>query len=109
MTFNLNQILIALLSTGGAAFITAIIVGVRSLREGKLSNEESIIKRLNDDAVQAHKNADRQRTRANRAESEREDMRRQRDLANEDSARYRRALIDNNIDTTKYEDDDPSD
>lgn len=93
----MNEVLVALLSTGGAAFLTALVMGVKSLREGKISNEESVIKRLNDDAKQAHEDADFQRMRAIRAEAEREDMRRQRDASNEDVARYRRLLIENHI------------
>lgn len=93
----MNQVLVALLSTGGAAFITALVMGIKSLREGKIANEESIIKRLNDDAKQAHDDADFQRVRAIRAESEREEMRQQRDIANENVSRYRRVLIENHI------------
>ena len=93
----MNQILLALLSTGGAAFLTALIMGVRSLREGKIANEESIIKRLNEAAKQAHDDAEVQRMRAIRAESEREQMRRERDMANENVAKYRMILIQNNI------------
>jgi hypothetical protein len=92
-----NQILLALLSTGGAAFLTALIMGIKSLREGKIAGEESIIKRLNEDAKQAHDDAEIQRMRAIRAESEREEMRRQRDAANEEVARMRMALITQHI------------
>lgn len=93
----MDQILVALLSTGGAAFLTALIMGVKSLRDGKIAGEESIIKRLNEDAKQAHDDAEIQRMRAIRAESEREDMRRQRDLANEEVARMRMRLIKQNV------------
>jgi hypothetical protein len=92
-----NQVLLALLSTGGAAFLTALIMGVRSLREGKIAGEESIIKRLNEDAKQAHDDAEVQRMRAIRAESEREEMRRQRDIANEEVARMRMRLIQEKV------------
>lgn len=93
----MNQLIIALLSTGGAAFITAVFLGIKSLREGRLQNEESLIKRINDDARQAHEDAEFQRMRAIRAEAEREEMRRQRDAASESSAKYRRQLIENGI------------
>lgn len=93
----MNQILLALLSTGGAAFLTALIMGIKSLREGRIAGEESLIKRLNEDAKQAHDDAEIQRMRAIRAESEREDMRRQRDEANEKVAKYRTVLILHNI------------
>lgn len=93
----MNQVLLALLSTGGAAFLTALIMGVKTLREGRIAGEESIIKRLNEDARQAHEDADIQRMRAVRAEAEREDMRRQRDSCSERAARYRLLLIANGI------------
>ena len=93
----MNEILLALLSTGGAAFLTALIMGVKSLREGKIAGEDSLIKRLNEDAKQAHDDAEIQRMRAIRAESEREEMRRQRDVANERVAMYRMILIRHNI------------
>ena len=93
----MNEILVTLLSTGGAAFLTALVMGIRSLREGKIASEESIIKRLNDDAKQAHDDAEVQRMRAIRAEAEREEMRQQRDRANEAVARYRMILIEHNI------------
>lgn len=72
-------------------------MGVRSLREGKIAGEESIIKRLNEDAKQAHDDAEIQRMRAIRAESEREEMRKQRDKSNEDLARLRMALIEHHV------------
>lgn len=97
----MDQVLVALLSTGGAAFLTALIMGIKSLRDGKIAGEESIIKRLNEDAKQAHDDAEIQRMRAIRAESEREDMRRQRDLANEEVARMRMRLIQQDVELPK--------
>lgn len=87
-----------LLSAGGAAFITAIFLGIKSLREGRAASEESVVKRLNEDAKQAHADADSQRERAIRAENEREDMRMQRDRANEEVARLRRIMIRSGFD-----------
>jgi hypothetical protein len=93
-----NDLLPLLLSTGGAAFITAIVMGVKTLRDGRTASEDSIVKRLNEDAKQAHSDADAQRDRANRLEQEREQMRLERNAANERADGYRRALIRNGID-----------
>lgn len=94
----MNEILPLLLSAGGAAFITAVFVGIKTIREGKSASEESVIKRLNDDAMQAHSDADVQRDRAIRSDQEREAMRLQRDAALDQVALYRRELIRNGLD-----------
>lgn len=93
-----SDLLPLLLSAGGAAFLSAVILGIKSIREGKTASEESIIKRLNDDAKQAHSDADIQRDRAIRAENEREEMRIQRDQANEVVARMRQRMIRQGLD-----------
>lgn len=94
----MGDLLPLLLTGGGAAFVTAIFLGIKSLREGRTASEESVIKRLNDDAKQAHSDADIQRERAIRAENEREEMRVQRDKANEEVARLRRGMIRSGLD-----------
>lgn len=94
----MNQFFPLLLSAGGAAFISALFIGIKSLRDGRMASEESVIKRINQDARQAHEDADIQRERALRAEREREDMRQERDIAREEVARLRQAMIATGVD-----------
>lgn len=94
----MNEIFPLLLSAGGAAFITATVLGIKTLREGKVAGEESVITRLNNDAKQAHTDADLQRSRAGDAEQRAEAYRVERDAARDTSACLRRELIKNGLD-----------
>lgn len=89
----MNTLLGLLFTAGGAAFLTAIVAGIRSLRTSRVESEEALIKRLNDDAVNARKEAESQRRRAERAERQLDKMRDERDAAEELSARRHYALI----------------
>lgn len=89
----MNDVLVLLLSAGSAAFLTALVAGIRSIRSQKAESEDAIIRRLNDSASSAHRDAAVQRRRAERAERTRDEMRDERDDALERVARLERALL----------------
>lgn len=95
---QMSNFFVFLLSAGGAAFLTAVIAGIRSLSTNKLESEAALIKRLSDSARTAQEDADRQRERAERAERHNEKLRQQKDAALDKAAQYRRLLIQNGID-----------
>lgn len=90
-----------LLSAGGAAFLVAVFNGVKSLRSSKGESEEALFSRLNEDAEQAHQDADTQRERAINAEQQSDTLRNQRDEALDTVAKLRRLLIEHNIEIPK--------
>jgi hypothetical protein len=92
-----SNFLVFLLSAGGAAFVTAVIAGLRSLSTARLESEAALIKRLGDSAHSAQKEADRQRERAERAERYAEKLRLERDAALDRAAHARRLLIKEGI------------
>lgn len=104
----MSNFLVFLLSAGGAAFLTAIIAGIRSLSTTRLENEAALIKRLSDSAKTSQEDADRQRDRAERSERYAEKLRTQRDEALDRVARYKRALIAHDIDYIDASDDPKS-
>lgn len=93
----MNDVLVFLFSAGGAAFLAAVVAGIRSLRTSRIESEEALIKRLNDAANQATRDADAQRRRAEKAESVADTLRAERDRALDVAARRRRALIEAGI------------
>jgi len=99
----MNNFLTILLSAGGAAFLTAVIAGLRNLSTTRLESEAALIQRLNDDAEKSRSEADKQRARAERAERYNETLREDKEDALDKAARYRRLLIENGI---KVEDTD---
>lgn len=93
----MSNFLVFLLSAGGAAFLTAVIAGLRSLSTARLESEAALIKRLGDSAHSSQNEADRQRERAERAERYAERLRQERDDALDRAARYRRRLIERGV------------
>lgn len=91
------EILTLLLSAGGAAFLVAVFNGIKSLRSTKSESEAALLSRINEDAEQAHEDADAQRARAIEAEQMSNTLRRQRDEALEKIAKLRRFIIANNL------------
>lgn len=90
----MNDVLVLLFSAGAAAFLTAVVKGLSSLRSQRAESEEAIIRRLNESATSAHKEAAAQRRRADRAEAARDKLREQRDKALETSSRRLRIIIE---------------
>lgn len=93
----MNNFLTIVLSAGGAAFLTAVIAGVKNLSTTRLESEAALIQRLNDDAEKARSEADQQRARAERAEKYNETLRNAKEEALDTAARYRRLLIEHGI------------
>ncbi len=90
---GMNSLIALILSAGGAAFLTALVSGLRSISTTRMESEEALIKRLTTDATSAREDAERQRKRAEVAEEAAAVARNERDRALEDRARYRRMLI----------------
>jgi hypothetical protein len=88
-----NDVLVLLFSAGSAAFLTALVAGIRSLRSQRAESEDAIIKRLNESASSAHRDAEIQRRRAIKAEAARDTVRAQRDSALEEVSRLYRIII----------------
>ena len=89
----MNDVLVLLFTAGGAAFLTALVSGLRALRSQRAESEEAIIKRLNDSANTATRDADNQRSLREKAEAARDLAREQRDRAQEEVSRLRRIII----------------
>ena len=89
----MNDVLVLLLSAGSAAFLTALVAGIRSLRSQRAESEEAIIKRLNDNATSAHRSEVLARRGKERAEKALDSMRVERDAALEEVSRLRRILL----------------
>lgn len=90
----MNEVLVLLFSAGAAAFLTALVQGIRSLRSQRAESEEAIIRRLNESATSAHREAMIQRRRADRAEVARDVARQERDTAREERARMYLILLE---------------
>lgn len=100
----MNNILVLLFSAGGAAFLTALIAGIRNLRTTRLNTEEALITRLNNALKQSERDADVQRRRAERAERYADQLRGERDSALNQVASLQRRLISAGIDEEKKDD-----
>lgn len=94
----MSEIFQVLFTAGGAAFLSAVFLGLKTLRDGRSAQEDSVTKRLNDDAKQAHDDADAQRDRAIAAQADADQLRVQRDASWNAEARMRRLLIKHGID-----------
>lgn len=93
----MNNFLTILLSAGGAAFLTAVIAGLRNLSTTRLESEAALIQRLNEDAENSRVESDKQRARAERAEKYVDTLRQEKEAALDKAAQYRRLLIENGI------------
>jgi hypothetical protein len=96
-----NNVLVLLFSAGAAAFITALIAGIKNLRTSRIDSEEVLITRLNNALKQAEREADAQRRRADRAERAADQLRAERDTALDVAAAKSRRLIEAGIDDTE--------
>lgn len=86
-----------LLSAGGAAFLTALITGLRSLSSSKLESEAALMKRLNDAIRDGSEREDALEIAKKKEEDRAEMFRLERDDALERAAKYRRKLIDSGL------------
>lgn len=87
---NLELILGAVFGGGLATLIATMARVIDGRRKGKIESEDSVITRLEAENRKA-------RERADEAEMETEDYRKRMHQAEDREARYRRALIENNI------------
>jgi hypothetical protein len=87
---NLELVLGAVFGGGLATLIATLARVIDGRRRGKLESEDSVITRLEAENRKA-------RERADEAEMETEDYRKRMHRAEDEAARYRRALIQNNI------------
>lgn len=90
----MNDVLILLFSAGAAAFLTALVAAIKSLRSTKIESEEAIIKRLNESAVNAHREAMLQRRRAEREENKNDELREENDRLQELAAKRYRIILE---------------
>lgn len=81
------EVLALLLGAGGAGGLAGLINVLMAMRKGRLENEETLIRRLNEDSKQ-------QGLRADEAETRADTLRRQRDTVWEQAAMYRRQLLE---------------
>ena len=98
----MNNLIALILSAGGAAFLTALVTGLRSISTTRMESEEALIKRLSSDAESARDDATRQRTRAETAEEAAAVARSERDKALEYLTKYRRKLIEMGVDPDDF-------
>lgn len=99
----MNNFLVIVLTTGGAAVLTAVFAGIRSMASSRQESETNLFQRLNDDADKARKEADAQRARAERAEKYNDDLRKDKEQEQDKAAKYRRLLIEHGITVTVEE------
>lgn len=89
----MNDVLVLLFSAGSAAFLTALVAGIRSLRSQRAESEDAIIKRLNESAASAHRNASIQQRAREKAEARLEDVREKLAAEQEENSRLYRIII----------------
>lgn len=95
----MNNVLVLLFSAGGAAFLTALIAGIKNLRTSRIDSEEVLITRLNNALTQSERAEDAQRRRAERAEKYADELRIEKDRALDRAATLKRRLIEAGIET----------
>ncbi len=89
----MNDVLVLLFSAGSAAFLTALVAGIRSLRSQRAESEDAIIKRLNDSANSAHRDAAIQRRAKEKAEARADKLRELLEAEQLENSRYYRIII----------------
>lgn len=95
---DLNVLVTFLFGAGGAGAIAGVINVFKTLKSGKIENEETLIRRLDADNKAQQRRAQEAEKRAEDAEKEAEAYRLQRNKAQEDLARIRWYMISKGID-----------
>lgn len=90
----MNDVLVLLFTAGAAAFLTALVAAIKSLKSTKVESEEAMIRRLNESAVNSHREAMLQRRRADREEKKNDELREENDRLQEISARRYRIILE---------------
>lgn len=105
MNIDLNVLVTFLLGAGGTGALAGIINVVKTIRGGKIENEENLIKRLDTDNRKQQELREAAEERAEEAEKEAEEYRKKRNEALERTARLRLFIINNNLEPPTFGDD----
>lgn len=88
---DVNALLGVLLGVGGAGGITGLVAVYRTIRQGRIADEETIITRQLNELKRLER-------RASEAEEDEDRMRKQRNSALDQAAFFRRMLVANGVD-----------
>lgn len=94
---DLSTVIVALFGAGAGGAVSGLISLVRTWRQGKVDNEETLIRRLDEDNKRQATRAQAAEARADEAEKEAQGYRKERDKAWDEVARLKRVLIVNGI------------
>jgi hypothetical protein len=97
VNLDLNFLVTLLFGAGGAGAIAGITNVVKTLRSGKIENEETLIRRMDTDNKKQQARAEEAEKRCDEAEAEAEAYRKERNAAQEYVALLRRTMIENGI------------
>lgn len=89
MNIDLNLLVTFLFGAGGAGAVAGVMNVIKTLRSGKIENEETLIRRLDAANKAQGERSEAAEKRADEAEKEAEAYRRQRNNAREQLARIR--------------------
>lgn len=89
----MNDVLVLLFSAGSAAFLTALVAGIRSMRSQRAESEDAIIKRLNENAASAHRDSAIQRRGRLKAEERADKLRELLEAEQLENSRLYRIII----------------
>lgn len=93
----LSTVIVALFGAGAGGAVSGLISLIRTFRQGKVDNEETLIRRLDEDNKRQAIRAQAAEDRADEAEKEAEGYRRERNKALDEVARLKRVLIQHGI------------
>lgn len=86
---DINTLVVLLFGAGGAGAIAGVVNVIKTVRSGKIENEETLIRRLDADNKKQQEQREAAERRAEEAEAEAEGYRKQRNKAEEALARLR--------------------
>lgn len=89
MNVDINTLIGLLFIAGGGGALAGIMNFIKTMRSGKVEKEETLIRRLDDDNKKQKAAREAAEARADEAEKEAEEYRRQRNNAREQLARIR--------------------
>jgi dsDNA-specific endonuclease/ATPase MutS2 len=91
---DINTLVVLLFGAGGAGAIAGVVNVIKTLRSGKIENEETLIRRLDADNRKQQELREAAEKRADEAEKEAEVYRKQRNKAREHVAQLRWHIIE---------------
>lgn len=92
-SIDINTLVVMLFGAGGAGAIAGVVNVVKTIRGGKIENEETLIRRLDTDNKTQRERAEAAEKKAEEAEVEAEGYRKQRNKYREELARLRWHVI----------------